>query len=107
MKNDTITTMQVKRTKKRQQFLEAVKQELGDVDLVSRVQVLEVMKTHGFSTPMWLTADKQHRADRGVYRIPDLVDSVVLAKNKEETPKNQDDGSVVSEVIGAEVVNHG
>ena len=61
-------------TPKRQKFLDAVKDTLGDVATVTRKQVVEIVEKNeasGLKWPSWLTGDRQYRAERGVFRLPD------------------------------------
>lgn len=50
-------------------FLNAVKTSIGDINTITRQQVLQVCKEHDLAIPMWLVADRKYRIGRGVYSL--------------------------------------
>ena len=57
-------------------FLAAVKAEFGDINTISRQQVLDICEKYSLGRPLWLTKDETRRAGRGLYS---LTDSPVVA----------------------------
>ena len=56
-------------------FLKAVKSMFGDVDTISRQQILEVCEKKKLDRPNWLTNDQSRRVGRGLYS---LLENVVV-----------------------------
>ena len=54
----------------RQVFLDAVVTRLGQIDIITRQQILEICNDTGLNRPTWLTNDPAYRVGRGLYRIP-------------------------------------
>jgi hypothetical protein len=52
-------------------FLNAVKQELGDVKTITRAEVFSIMEKYGLKDPLWLTKNDAVRVGRGVYTLDD------------------------------------
>ena len=74
--------MDVKVTPKRQKFLDAVRAKYGNVTTISRKQIVELVELHEadkMKWPSWLTSDKDRRADRGVFKLPDATDTSDVA----------------------------
>lgn len=58
-------------------FLNAVKKTFGNINQVTRAQVLEACEAHGVDYPNWLTAEPRFRAGRGLYNLPVAPESTV------------------------------
>jgi len=88
---------------RRYTFLKALRDHVGDRNtdgrlaarrVFTRKELVEVMEKNDFESayfPTWLTADKTHRVDRGVYRIPaeefgDLDDFLSGAESVDPDP---------------------
>lgn len=56
-------------TNARSRFLNAVKSRFGNIDTISRQQVIEICESMSMAMPMWLVNDKAYRAGRGLYRL--------------------------------------
>lgn len=56
-------------TKSREDFLKAVKDQYGDLDIITRPQVLFITEKLGVKLPAWLVADTSRRAGRGAYKL--------------------------------------
>jgi AAA domain (dynein-related subfamily) len=52
------------------EFLSIVRNVLGQVDVITRPQIIDLVKNHQAPDPRWLWADTRYRVGRGVYRIP-------------------------------------
>lgn len=59
-------------------FLNAAKDALGDVQIVTREQVLDICSKYQIAYPTWLTNDKNNRAGYGKYRLPVSGDKAVV-----------------------------
>lgn len=59
----------------RNAFFVAVKDVLGDVDTITRPQVIEVCKKNNIELPYWLMNDPANRVGRGMYKIPGVTSS--------------------------------
>jgi hypothetical protein len=60
----------------RQAFLDAVAARLGQIDVITRQQILEICEETGLSRPTWLTKDESARAGRGKYYLPSTTNRV-------------------------------
>jgi len=60
----------------RQAFLDAVTARLGQIDVITRQQILEICEETGLSRPTWLTKDDSARAGRGKYYLPSATNRV-------------------------------
>jgi hypothetical protein len=76
----------------RSQFLEAARK-CGNIDTITRQQVLDVCASRDLDYPNWLVNDKQYRIGRGVYRLP--------AIDKAPTPKQAAPAPVMPEMAAA------
>ena len=54
-------------------FLDAVKSTYGDIDVISRAQVLAVAEKLGVKQPSWITMDPSIRVGRGMYSLKGKV----------------------------------
>lgn len=61
-------------------FLNIVKSKYGNIDTITRQQILEICETEGVERPRWLTNDKSRRLSRGVYSIK-IGTSDIVKKN--------------------------
>jgi len=57
---------------KRQAFLDAVQDHLGDVKTITRQDVIDICQTYDLPHPQWMTSDLSYRAGRGTYTVPTL-----------------------------------
>ena len=68
-------------TPKQVQFITAARKSMNAGDqaelLLTRKQVQKIAKREGINSPQWLTNEQEHRAGRGVYRVPALGSSAV------------------------------
>ena len=53
----------------RSKFIEAARTEYGNINSITRQQVLDVCASQNLDYPNWLVNDKQYRIARGVYSI--------------------------------------
>lgn len=74
----------MKSTKKRREFMEAMKQEFGDATTISRPQLKVLVAKHKVGWPNWITSNKEFRAGRGTFRIPVLEEEKKEEKSQEE-----------------------
>lgn len=57
------------KTASRDQFLAAVKAQFGDIDSISRAQIIEVCEANNLKWPAWFVTDTANRIGRGMYAI--------------------------------------
>ena len=57
-------------------FLNAVKNAYGDLDIITRQQVLEICKTQNLDRPRWLTNDMSRRVGRGSYSLKSIATDI-------------------------------
>lgn len=60
----------MKMTKNQSEFLDAVKQVLGDKMVLTRTEIDQVVSEKGVKFPYWLTTKSKHRINRGEYSLP-------------------------------------
>ena len=70
----------MKLNKNQSEFLEAVKQVLGDKGVLSRSEIDQVVSEKGVKYPFWLVTKSEYRVGRGEYSLPGHV------SNKTVTP---------------------
>ena len=51
-------------------FARAVRKVFGDVEIISRPQIIELVNNHNISDPSWLWQSSTHKVGNGKYRIP-------------------------------------
>jgi MoxR-like ATPase len=61
------------RTSDRSAFLNAVKATFGELNTITRAQIVEVCEKNDIKWPGWLVCDKSLRVDRGVYSLSGTV----------------------------------
>jgi hypothetical protein len=61
----------------RQAFLDAVAARLGQIDVITRQEILDVCEESGINYPTWLTNDPANRAGRGMYYLSSATNRVV------------------------------
>jgi midasin (ATPase involved in ribosome maturation) len=79
-------------------FLNAVAQEFGDIQTITRQQILSICSDYNLPRPLWLTKDETRRVGRGAYS---LVDGKPAAK----TARKADIASAVPVAQVTEVSN--
>lgn len=62
----------------KQAFVDVFRQVHGDVEIVTRQQIQELVTTHGAPDPTWLWVNGEYKVGNGVYKIP----SELLPKKK-------------------------
>jgi midasin (ATPase involved in ribosome maturation) len=89
-------------------FIAAVSKEYGDINTISRQQVLNICEKYDLARPLWLTKDETRRVGRGEYSLIDgstpMVKSTKAAKSK--PIKAADIASAVPVAQVTEVSNH-
>ena len=89
-------------------FIAAVSKEYGDINTISRQQVLHICEKYDLARPLWLTKDETRRVGRGEYSLNDgstpMVKSTKAAKSK--PIKAADIASAVPVAQVTEVSNH-
>ena len=65
-------------TEKQQHFISLCVKEFGNVDTITRKQLVEVEKKHKVSFPQWLVSNKNFKVSKGVFKLP--IDGVVYAE---------------------------
>jgi len=70
----------------RENFMTAVRNEYGDIDVISRQQVKALVAKTGVKHPTWLTKDADRRAGRGLYSLKETVSVKVTAPAPVATP---------------------
>ena len=70
----------------RENFMTAVRNEYGDIDVISRQQVKALVAKTGVKHPTWLTKDTDRRAGRGLYSLKETVSVKVTAPAPVATP---------------------
>lgn len=94
-----------KRPVDRTPFLDAIKEEYGDITTITRQQVVEIMEKYDLSHPNWLTNDPAIRIGRGVYSLGSKPIKGKPAERKVKQPK-ADIASAVPVAQVTEVANH-
>jgi len=61
------------RTSDRSAFLNAVETMFGELNTITRAQIVEVCEKNDIKWPSWLTCEKSLRVDRGVYSLSGAV----------------------------------
>ena len=82
-------------------FLTAVAKEFGDIQTITRQQILSICSDYNLPRPLWLTKDETRRVGRGMYS---LNDGAALAKSRKSAPK-ADIASAVPVAQVTEVAN--
>lgn len=82
-------------------FLTAVAKEFGDIQTITRQQILSICNDYNLPRPLWLTKDETRRVGRGAYS---LNDGAVVAKPSKSAPK-ADIASAVPVAQVTEVAN--
>jgi hypothetical protein len=65
-------------------FLAEIKNRFGDIDTISRPQVVEVAEALGVKLPSWLTNDPDIRIGRGLYSLKGQVSTVKTVKKEKQ-----------------------
>jgi hypothetical protein len=73
---------------KRQAFLNAVIEQFGERETITRQEIIEVCNEYDLSRPVWLTKNPDFRAGRGRYTLPKL-DGVSAVKAVKKTRGNK------------------
>jgi MoxR-like ATPase len=60
-------TFQVDEKKK---FVTILRNVIGEVDVITRPQIIDLVQNHGAPDPIWLWKSTEHKVGKGVYRIP-------------------------------------
>ena len=71
---------------KQQHFLDLFRAKYGDRPIAVRQDIVALCEEHDLSWPTWLTANMDHRAGRGEYRLPDSGSSTASAAVAVEAP---------------------
>jgi len=71
-------------TRDRSTFMTAIKSMYGDIEVISRPQVVAVAEKLGCKLPAWLTNDATVRVGRGMYSLKGQVSNLVIAKNEKK-----------------------
>ncbi len=58
------------------QFFDAARSVFGDIEEISRVQIIEVCEKTGVNFPNWLTNDVDRRVGRGLYSLKEAVNTI-------------------------------
>ena len=82
-------------------FLTAVAKEFGDIQTITRQQILSICSDYNLSRPLWLTKDETRRVGRGAYS---LNDGAAVVKPSKSVPK-ADIASAVPVAQVTEVAN--
>ena len=61
-------------------FLTAVADEFGDIQTITRQQILSICSDYNLPRPLWLTKDETRRVGRGAYSLVDGAPSVKTAR---------------------------
>ncbi len=98
------------KTVNRSVFLNAIVMEYGNVDSVSRQQIIDVCEKHGIKWPSWFVNDSARRIGRGQYAVNDTATASVSApvktvKSKRKEIKASDIASAVPVAQVTEVAN--
>ncbi len=72
-------------TNSRDQFLAAVKRDLGNISTITRKQIIDICESNGIKWPAWLVNDAANRAGRGLYSLD--IGSVMAAPAKVQAAK--------------------
>lgn len=83
-------------------FLDAVKSTYGDIDVISRAQVLAVAEKLGVKQPSWITMDPSIRVGRGMYSLKGKVSVAKVEKAVKAAPvaKAVEPASAVAMSVG-------
>lgn len=89
-------------------FLDAIKEEFGNIKTITRQQVVEIMEKYDLNHPSWLTNDPSIRVGRGVYSLTGIGSKPGKAKTAERKVKAPlaDIASAVPVAQVTEVSNH-
>lgn len=63
----------LKATPNRVQFVKAAEKEFPGVNPISRKKVIQVHEKYRVNWPSWLTSNKELRAGRGMFEIPEFI----------------------------------
>ena len=84
----------MKMNKNQTEFLEAVKQVLGDKGVLSRSDIDQVVSEKGVKYPFWLVTKSEYRVGRGQYEMPWPTDAE-LSTFAQPAPAKQPKAKVV------------
>ena len=87
----------------RSAFLNAVQKEYGDINTITRQEVLHICEEYNLGRPLWLTKDDSRRVGRGVYSLSDTPKSKSPAAKR--PPKTADIASAVPVAQISDVTN--
>lgn len=81
-------------------FLTAAAETYGDIETITREQVLHICETNGYGYPVWLTNDPARRVSRGVYSLvpnpKDAPKTTPVFKLEDQPAPAHDDTSEVA-----------
>lgn len=91
----------------RDQFLAAVKSMYGNIDTITRAQVLEICEKKNLDRPRWLTNDQSLRVGRGVYALTlnSSVTENVTSKPVVEVPQPANTDAIAAMAVAAVQLN--
>ena len=91
----------------RDQFLAAVKSMYGNIDTITRAQVLEICEKKNLDRPRWLTNDQSLRVGRGVYALTlnSSVTENVVSKPVVEVPQPTNTDAIAAMAVAAVQLN--
>lgn len=75
----------IKLNKNQKDFLDAMKDVLGDRTTVSRAEIDQVVSEKGVKYPFWLVTKSEYRVGRGSYSIPGVTSSPKIVESIPET----------------------
>jgi hypothetical protein len=84
----------------------AVNKEYGNINTISRQQVLNICDKYNLPRPLWLTKDDSRRVGRGEYSLTDVSTSMVKSTKAAKPIKAADIASAVPVAQVTEVANH-
>ena len=96
------------KTDNRSVLLNAIAKEYGNVDSVSRKQIIDVCEKHNITWPSWFVNDSARRVGRGLYAVNDVASvsvPVKAVKSKRKEIKASDIASAVPVAQVTEVAN--
>lgn len=85
----------------RSQFLDAVKSRFGDIDVISRAQIIETCEANGLKWPAWFVNDAANRAGRGLYALNS--NSAVVEKKANPSMSDAHDDDLLIAAMAAPV----
>lgn len=68
-------------------FLNAVAKEFGDIQTISRQQVVQIMEKYGVKDPLWLTKNDAARIGRGLYTLVDTPTAAPVKQSRAKVAK--------------------